>query len=370
MSPGSAPFIIHGPFGTGKTTTLVEAIQQLYARDNNVRILACAPSNSAADNIATRLQNIGKSNLLRLNDAAREYETIRPSDLKLFHANFGLLGPDPGSDEMRFRYPDYQTLLKYKIVVTTCVTARVPAGLGVKPGHFDWIFIDEAGQVAEPEVPIIQSPISKSLGHCKSYLLRLMETEMYNEKGTMGQLNVTIVKLRHNFRNHPAILQFSNIQFYSGDLEAGADPRITTRVVGWFKMPNPKFPIKFRGIVGNSAAKPVNSNRLTDPTPPTGRDQYENKSLSWFNGHENKGYTGPPLDPRWDANEEVDFTVPDFYDPKRQQEHASNMESLERRIKRAVLRQQGLEAEDRDSDEEDEVVYVSKGEGAGRANNI
>lgn len=85
----------------------------------------------------------------------------------------------------------------------------------------------------------------------------------------------------------------------------------------------------------------------------------------------NKGYSGPALDPRWDEKEEVDFTVPDVYVRKRQQEHASNMESLERRIRGTVLRRQGLEAEDRYSDEEDEVVYVSKMEGgAGWADNI
>ncbi|KIO21003.1 hypothetical protein M407DRAFT_29389 [Tulasnella calospora MUT 4182] len=498
MAPGSAPFIIHGPFGTGKTTTLVEAIQQLYARDNDVRILVCAPSNSAADNIATRLQNLGKSSLLRLNAATREYETLQPPDLKQFHKDFGLLSRDPDSDGMRFRFPDYQALLKYKVVVATCVTAGVPSGLGVKPGHFDWILVDEAGQAAEPEVlipiltlanhntnlvlcgdhhqlgPIIHSPISRSLGHDKSYLLRLMETEMYDEKGTIGQPNVTIVKLRRNFRNHPAILQFPNEQFYSGDLEAGADPMTTTRLVGWYKMPNPNFPIKFRGIVGqdqreNTSPSYFNSYEVLEVKYIVedilssikmgfkGKDigiiapysaqcskiratldgvRYQDikvGSVEEFQGQErpiiiisttrsssenvafdlrhtlgfvasprrlnvavtraqaglfivgnpnilsldplwrtlinyirlNKGYTGPALDPRWDANEEVDFTIPDFYVHKRQQQRAANMEALERRIRGSVLRQQGLEAEDRYSDEEDEVVYVSRMEGTG-----
>ncbi|KIO21006.1 hypothetical protein M407DRAFT_219506, partial [Tulasnella calospora MUT 4182] len=498
MAPGSAPFIIHGPFGTGKTTTLVEAIQQLYARDNDVRILACAPSNSAADNIATRLKNIGKSNLLRLNAATREYETIKPPHLKQFHKEFGLLCPDPDSDGMRFRYPDCQTIVKYKVVVATCVTAGVPSCLGVNPGHFDWILVDKAGQAAEPEVlipiltlanhntnlvlcgdhhqlgPIIHSPVSKSLGHSKSYLLRLMEMDMYDEKGTMGQPNVTIVQLRRNFRNHPAILQFPSMQFYSGDLELGADPLTTSRLVGWHKMPNPNFPIKFRGIVGqdrreNTSASYFNSYEVLEVkyvaddilssvrmgfkgtdigiiAPYSAqcskiRATLDNAryrdikvgSVEEFQGQErpiiiisttrsssenvafdlrhtlgflasprrlnvavtraqaglfiignpnilsldplwrtlinyirlNKGYAGPALDPRWDANEEVDFTIPDFSVRKRQQQHDANMEALERRIRWSVLRQQGLEAEDRYSDEEDEVVYVSRMEGTG-----
>ncbi|KIO21002.1 hypothetical protein M407DRAFT_219502 [Tulasnella calospora MUT 4182] len=499
MGPGSAPFIIHGPFGTGKTTTLVEAIQQLYARDNDVRILACAPSNSAADNIATRLQNVGRSNLLRMNATTREYETLQPPDLKRFQSDYGLIYPDPEGDGMRFHYPDLQTFMQYKIVVTTCVTAGVPSGLGVKPGHFDWIFIDEAGQAAEPEVlipilslsnhntnvvlagdhkqlgPIIHSPISKVLGHSTSYLYRLMEMEMYDEQGKKGQKDVTVVKLRRNFRNHVSILQFPNEQFYSGDLIAGADPMTTDRLLGWIKMPNPDFPIKFHGVVGKDQREDTspsyfNSYEVLEVkyiveeilellmfctteakdigiiAPYSAQcskirktlDGHQHRdikvgSVEEFQGQErpiiiisttrsspenvafdlrhtlgfvanprrmnvaitraqaglfvvgnphvlsldplwrallnyirlNKGYSGPTLDPRWDANEEIDLNVPDIYVRQRQQEHAANMESLERRIRGTVLRRQGLEAEDRYSDEEDEVVYVSRMEGGG-----
>ncbi|MEZ6134017.1 MAG: AAA domain-containing protein [Pirellulaceae bacterium] len=45
--------IIHGPPGTGKTTTLAEIVYQ--AVQGGHRVLACAPSNTAVDNLLERL---------------------------------------------------------------------------------------------------------------------------------------------------------------------------------------------------------------------------------------------------------------------------------------------------------------------------
>jgi DNA polymerase alpha-associated DNA helicase A len=45
--------VIHGPPGTGKTTTVVELVRQLVARRR--RVLLCAPSNTAVDNLVSKL---------------------------------------------------------------------------------------------------------------------------------------------------------------------------------------------------------------------------------------------------------------------------------------------------------------------------
>ncbi|MFN9974841.1 MAG: AAA domain-containing protein, partial [Phycisphaerae bacterium] len=49
---------MHGPPGTGKTTTVAEVIRQLVARGE--RVLACAPSNTGVDNLLERLIGLGE----------------------------------------------------------------------------------------------------------------------------------------------------------------------------------------------------------------------------------------------------------------------------------------------------------------------
>lgn len=51
-----APYVVYGPPGTGKTKTLVEMIKQacIMKTSKTIKILACAPSNAAADVLARR----------------------------------------------------------------------------------------------------------------------------------------------------------------------------------------------------------------------------------------------------------------------------------------------------------------------------
>jgi ATP-dependent RNA/DNA helicase IGHMBP2 len=65
--------IVHGPPGTGKTTTLIEAIIQLISKSE--KVLVSAPSNTAVDNIAKGLIQHGVK-LLRVGNASKADETI------------------------------------------------------------------------------------------------------------------------------------------------------------------------------------------------------------------------------------------------------------------------------------------------------
>ena len=70
-------FIIHGPFGTGKTTAVTETILQLVERGN--KVLATAETNVAVDNIVERLH--GKVRLVRIGNPARVSKALLETTL-------------------------------------------------------------------------------------------------------------------------------------------------------------------------------------------------------------------------------------------------------------------------------------------------
>ncbi|KAH8113520.1 P-loop containing nucleoside triphosphate hydrolase protein [Phellopilus nigrolimitatus] len=262
MHPGSVPFVVFGPPGTGKTVTIIEAIRQIVHANPNARILACAPSNSAADLIAERLSALGEKMLIRLVAPSRKPATVSKAVLKLTRVN--------GSGV--FVCPPRDQLEKFNVVVSTCCNASVPFGIGIKRGHFSHIFVDEAGQGTEPEImipiktlidektniilsgdakqlgPIVCSAASRELGLGVSYLDRLQQSPLYDEVGGKG---LTLIKLIKNWRSHPAILKFPNDEFYRGELEASADPVLTHSICGrWDGLVKKDFPVIFHGVGG------------------------------------------------------------------------------------------------------------------------
>ena len=72
--------IIHGPPGTGKTTTVVELIRQAVRRGD--KVLVCAPSNLAVDNLLERLLALGEQ-AVRLGHPARVLPQLREHTLDL-----------------------------------------------------------------------------------------------------------------------------------------------------------------------------------------------------------------------------------------------------------------------------------------------
>ncbi|BFZ08818.1 hypothetical protein BsWGS_11857 [Bradybaena similaris] len=189
------PYVIFGPPGTGKTITVVEAILQVLHRIPSSRILACTPSNSAADLIAERLHSSGQvtqTQMVRLNAFQRSTDSIPESILKY----------------CRFS-EDMQMISRFRVIVSTCTMAGSLYALGLSAGHFTHAFVDECGQATEPEClipvglisgadgqivlagdpkqlgPIVMSPFAKMYGMELTFLERLMMRKLYLRNATL-----------------------------------------------------------------------------------------------------------------------------------------------------------------------------------------
>ena len=125
------PYILHGPPGTGKTSTLIEAIRQLVETDTN-KILVVAHSNTACDNITEKVfRHFTSEKLIRLNASYRKQ--IPPSITEICKA---------------IKQIDSESLPQ--IFVSTIGS--------VKHMHFKkkftHLFCDEASQITDPEMCI------------------------------------------------------------------------------------------------------------------------------------------------------------------------------------------------------------------------
>lgn len=196
------PDLLFSP-GTGRRETLVESIRLILKNDPAAKVLACAPSNKAADLIAKLLTvHLEAGELCRLNSYARPYNTFMQESSELNRYTMY-------NDNEVFAIPPREKLQAYRVVVSTCISAAIPHALGLERGHFSHIFLDEAGLATEPTSMVAiktlmddrtnvvlagdhrqLSPIVRSR-HARrlqlSFLDRLMSMPIYNEQTSMGR---------------------------------------------------------------------------------------------------------------------------------------------------------------------------------------
>lgn len=187
-----------------------------------------------------------------------------------------------------FAVPSAAKLAEFRVVVSTCGSASFAYGIGLSPGHFTHMFVDEAGQATEAEVmtaiktmvtpstqiilsgdpkqlgPIIRSSIARELDFGISYLERLMDRGLYDEQTGSGLRYVvlihhtgfflikssSLVKLVRNFRSHEAILSFPNEKFYRNELQACGPSNVINSFIGSSQLVNSKFPVVFHAVSG------------------------------------------------------------------------------------------------------------------------
>ncbi|WP_370362839.1 AAA domain-containing protein [Mucilaginibacter flavidus] len=255
--------IVHGPPGTGKTTTLVQAIKALIAQ-NKEQILVVAPSNTAVDLLSEKLSVEGL-NVLRIGNPARVSERLMSLTLdskmaehsyvkdvkKLkkqaseyknmahkYKRSFGKAERDQRKalfDEahkiMREVDKTEQFIIDDLVAKAQVITATLVGSnhYTVRNVKFNTVVIDEAGQALEPAcwIPILKAQKLIMAGDH----LQLAPTIKSNEAARAG-LSTTLLEkcvalhpeavtlLEEQYRMNETIMGFSSKEFYGDRLKA------------------------------------------------------------------------------------------------------------------------------------------------------
>jgi ATP-dependent RNA/DNA helicase IGHMBP2 len=252
--------IIHGPPGTGKTTTLIEGIQQLVKQGK--RVLVSAPGNAAVDHLALGLIRTGLP-ILRVGNSAKVSEAIlaltpegklkgsneektikklriRAEELRKMALQYKRrFGKDEREQRnllmkevklIRQEIREFQQFHEEQLYEKAAVILGTPIALTdsrIKSDTFDTVIIDEAGQCLEPLAWCI-FPYAEHIILAGDHL-QLPPTVLSEEAIRIG-FNRSILEVCYGkfpdvhlldtqYRMRRSIAEFSNNYFYEGKIK-------------------------------------------------------------------------------------------------------------------------------------------------------
>ncbi len=257
--------IVHGPPGTGKTTTIVAGIQALLQAFPEEKILATAPSNAAADWLTEKLQQAGVK-VLRVGNYQKvserlqqttleeqlqqhpEYKKIRQyrkqasQYLDLAHQYKRHFGPAERA-QRKALFQEARAVMELARQTEQYITDRLIQQAQVITGtlagidqyalesvRYGTVIIDEAAQALAPVtfIPILKARKLVLAGdHCQ------LPPVIFSEEAAQAGLSKTLMEelvekypaavtlLQEQYRMHPDIMTFSSERFYNGRLIAG-----------------------------------------------------------------------------------------------------------------------------------------------------
>ena len=297
--------IVHGPPGTGKTTTLVEAINETLMRESQV--LVCAQSNMAVDWISEKLVDRGINvlrigNPTRVNDkmlgftyerrfeshadypqlwairkAIRELRKNRKKGSENYHQKMDRLKSRAAEIELRI---NAELFGEARVIACTLVGSAHHLLEGMK---FGTLFIDEAAQALEAAcwIPMKRAsrvilagdhcqlpPTVKSIAALRAGLGKTLMERIAENKPEV----VTLLKIQ--YRMNDEIMRFSSDWFYGGKVESA--PQIKYRSVLDYD-----HPITWIDTGEESEERRVKSEEFNSSSDDAseGREEQENSSL-------------------------------------------------------------------------------------------
>ncbi|XP_016910827.1 probable helicase with zinc finger domain [Apis cerana] len=226
------PVLLLGPFGTGKTFTIAQALRYLLTKSSEYKILLCTHSNSAADlyvkeffDVWYKFEKIPRLKPVRIYYKGRAKNTVHPvvQEYSLMKKN--------GT----FRNPTDEDLRDCGLIVTTLATSSCLTSLNLSFTH---IVIDEAAQALECEVLIPLSLVTPQTRLVLAGDQMQLAPEIYSDLASERGLGISLLEriygmypqthpcrihLHQNYRAHEDIIRFTSEMFYEGVVKPAND---------------------------------------------------------------------------------------------------------------------------------------------------